>query len=48
MGTDATEESDALTEWNSQRQVGSGSVSLASFNYKAANTSHTADHSAVD
>ncbi|NHQ86850.1 type VI secretion system tip protein VgrG [Iodobacter sp. HSC-16F04] len=45
---DATEESDALTEWNSQRQVGSSSVSLASFNYKAANTSHTADHSAVD
>ncbi|NHQ87308.1 type VI secretion system tip protein VgrG [Iodobacter sp. HSC-16F04] len=45
---DATEESDALTEWNSQRQVGSSSVSLASFNYKAANTSHTADQSAVD
>ncbi|STR45179.1 type VI secretion system Vgr family protein [Iodobacter fluviatilis] len=45
---DATEESDALTEWNSLRQVGSSSVSLASFNYKAANTSHTADQSAVD
>ncbi|MFC7422131.1 type VI secretion system Vgr family protein [Iodobacter arcticus] len=45
---DATEESDSLTTWNSQRQVGSSSVSLASFNYKAANTSHTADQSAVD
>ncbi|AZN35327.1 type VI secretion system Vgr family protein [Iodobacter ciconiae] len=45
---DATEESDSLTTWNSQRQVGSSSVSLASFDYKAASTSHTADQSAVD
>ncbi|MEN9658572.1 MAG: hypothetical protein RL571_2037 [Pseudomonadota bacterium] len=45
---DATEESDALTEWTSQRQVGSGSVSLASFDYKATSTSQSFDESRVD
>ncbi|WP_027468853.1 type VI secretion system Vgr family protein, partial [Deefgea rivuli] len=45
---DATEESDALTQWTSQRQVGSNRVSLASFDYKAVNTQHSGDDSAVD
>ncbi|STQ89898.1 type VI secretion system secreted protein VgrG [Iodobacter fluviatilis] len=45
---DATEESDALTEWNSQRQVGSSSVSLASFDYKATSTSQSFDESRID
>jgi type VI secretion system secreted protein VgrG len=45
---DATEESDALTHWTSQRQVGSNTVSLATFDYKVANTSHSTDESAVD
>ena len=44
----ATEESDALTTWNSQRQIGSSSVSLASFDYKASSTSHGLSDSAVD
>ncbi|WP_308418890.1 type VI secretion system Vgr family protein [Iodobacter violaceini] len=45
---DATEESDSLTGWNSQRQIGSSSVALASFDYKAANTSHSLSDSAID
>ncbi|WP_035853988.1 type VI secretion system Vgr family protein [Deefgea rivuli] len=45
---DATEETDALTQWTSQRQVGSNSVSLASFDYKAVNMQHSGDDSAVD
>ncbi|MBY0443634.1 MAG: type VI secretion system Vgr family protein, partial [Burkholderiales bacterium] len=44
----ATEESDSLTQWNSQRQIGSSSVSLASFDYKASNTSHSSSDSAID
>ncbi|NHQ88449.1 type VI secretion system tip protein VgrG [Iodobacter sp. HSC-16F04] len=46
--SDATEESDSLTGWNSQRQIGSSSVALASFDYKAANTSHSLSDSAID
>ncbi|AMC34571.1 type VI secretion system Vgr family protein [Janthinobacterium sp. B9-8] len=46
--SDATEESDSLTTWNTQRQIGSSSVSLASFDYKAANTSHSLSDSAID
>ncbi|QLI83308.1 type VI secretion system tip protein VgrG [Chitinibacter fontanus] len=45
---DATEESDALLEWTSQRQVGSNNVALTTFDYKASNTSHSGDESAVD
>ncbi|STQ91714.1 Uncharacterized protein conserved in bacteria [Iodobacter fluviatilis] len=45
---DATEESDSLTAWNTQRQIGSSSVALASFDYKAANTSHSLSDSAID
>jgi type VI secretion system secreted protein VgrG len=46
--SDATEESDSLTTWNTQRQIGSSSVALASFDYKAAHTSHSLSDSAVD
>jgi type VI secretion system secreted protein VgrG len=44
----ATEESDSLTQWNTQRQIGSSSVSLASYDYKASNTSHSSSESAID
>ncbi|MDW5417819.1 type VI secretion system tip protein TssI/VgrG [Iodobacter sp. CM08] len=44
----ATEECDALTSWQTQRQIGSSSVSLASFDYKACSTKQSADESAVD
>ncbi|MDW5418243.1 type VI secretion system tip protein TssI/VgrG, partial [Iodobacter sp. CM08] len=43
-----TEESDSLTTWQTQRQIGSSSVSLASFDYKASSTKQSADDSAVD
>ncbi|NHQ84865.1 type VI secretion system tip protein VgrG [Iodobacter sp. HSC-16F04] len=45
---DATEESDALTQWHSQRQIGSSSVALASFDYKATLTQHSLNESAID
>jgi type VI secretion system secreted protein VgrG len=35
---DSTEEDDALTDWTTQRQLGSSSVALASFDYKAVKT----------
>ncbi|MBY0444864.1 MAG: phage late control D family protein, partial [Burkholderiales bacterium] len=46
--SDATEESDSLTQWHSQRQIGSNSVSLASFDYKATLTQHSLNESAID
>ncbi|MFC7421651.1 type VI secretion system Vgr family protein, partial [Iodobacter arcticus] len=46
--SDATEKRDSLTTWNTQRQIGSSSVSLASFDYKASSTSHSLSDSAVD
>ncbi|MDW5416629.1 type VI secretion system tip protein TssI/VgrG [Iodobacter sp. CM08] len=45
---DATEKSDSLTSWHSQRQVGSSSVALASFDYKSVQTRSSLDASAVD
>ncbi|MDW5419097.1 type VI secretion system Vgr family protein [Iodobacter sp. CM08] len=45
---DASEKSDSLTTWNSQRQIGSSSVSLASFDYKATLTQHSLNESAID
>jgi len=45
---DATEESDSLTEWTTQRQIGSSSVSLASFDYKATTTNQSFDESRID
>ncbi|MDW5416823.1 type VI secretion system tip protein TssI/VgrG [Iodobacter sp. CM08] len=44
----AAEESDSLTTWQTQRQIGSSSVALASFDYKATSTSHSQSDSAVD
>ncbi|QBC42833.1 type VI secretion system Vgr family protein [Iodobacter fluviatilis] len=44
----ATEKSDSLTQWNTQRQIGSSSVSLASYDYKATSTSHSSSESAID
>ncbi|MFC7419215.1 DUF2345 domain-containing protein, partial [Iodobacter arcticus] len=37
-----------LTQWKSQRQVGSSSVSLASFDYKATTTNQSFDESYID
>jgi type VI secretion system secreted protein VgrG len=45
---DVTEESDSLTEWSTQRQVGSSSVSLASFDYKTTTTNQSFDESYID
>ncbi|MEN9660048.1 MAG: hypothetical protein RL571_3513 [Pseudomonadota bacterium] len=45
---DGTEESDSLTEWTTQRQVGSSSVSLASFDYKTTTTNQSFDESYID
>ncbi|MDW5418473.1 type VI secretion system Vgr family protein [Iodobacter sp. CM08] len=45
---DSTEESDALTTWTSQRQVGSSTVSLASFDYKATTANQSFDESRID
>uniref|UniRef100_UPI0025D5ADDD type VI secretion system Vgr family protein n=1 Tax=Iodobacter sp. TaxID=1915058 RepID=UPI0025D5ADDD len=46
--SDATEESDTLTRWHTQRQIGSSSVSLASFDYKATSTQHSFNESSID
>ncbi|WP_308418285.1 type VI secretion system Vgr family protein [Iodobacter fluviatilis] len=45
---DVTEENDSLTEWTTQRQVGSSSVSLASFDYKTTTTNQSFDESYID
>ena len=45
---DVSEKSDSLTQWHSQRQIGSSSVSLASFDYKTTSTSHSLNDSAID
>ncbi|SMF13081.1 Rhs element Vgr protein [Pseudogulbenkiania subflava DSM 22618] len=45
---DATEEEDGLTRWDSTRQIVSGSVALASFDYQPVATGHSGDTSAVD
>ncbi|TDR72068.1 type VI secretion system Vgr family protein [Paludibacterium purpuratum] len=42
---DATESEDGLTDWQAQRQLTSGQVSLASFDYKAVQTGHGQDSS---
>ena len=44
----ATEEADSLTDWTTQRQLGSSSVALASFDYKAVKTNQAFDDSSVD
>jgi type VI secretion system secreted protein VgrG len=45
---DGTEDNDSLTEWTTQRQVGSSSVSLASFDYKTTTTNQSFDESYID
>ncbi|SMF56711.1 type VI secretion system Vgr family protein [Pseudogulbenkiania subflava] len=45
---DATEAEDGLTRWDSSRQIVSGSVALASFDYQPVATGHSGDTSAVD
>ncbi|AMC36612.1 type VI secretion system Vgr family protein [Janthinobacterium sp. B9-8] len=45
---DSTEEADALTDWTTQRQLGSCSVALASFDYKAVKTNQSFDDSSID
>ncbi|WP_024301790.1 type VI secretion system Vgr family protein [Pseudogulbenkiania sp. MAI-1] len=46
--TDATEAEDGLTRWDSTRQIVSGSVALATFDYHPVATGHSGDTSAVD
>ncbi|WP_233702186.1 type VI secretion system Vgr family protein [Iodobacter ciconiae] len=45
---DSTETDDALTDWTTQRQLGSSSVALASFDYKAVKTNQSFDDSPID
>ncbi|WP_024304596.1 type VI secretion system Vgr family protein [Pseudogulbenkiania sp. MAI-1] len=46
--SDATEAEDGLTRWDSTRQIVSGSVALATFDYQPVATGHSGDTSAVD
>ncbi|WP_174875442.1 type VI secretion system Vgr family protein, partial [Vogesella oryzae] len=46
--SDATEEEDGLTRWEGRRQVVSGSVALATYDYQPVATGHSADDSAID
>ncbi|WP_083370108.1 type VI secretion system Vgr family protein [Chromobacterium sphagni] len=46
--SDATEEEDGLTGWNSSRQIVPGQVALASFDYQPVSTRHTGDSSQID
>jgi len=45
---DATEEEDGLTGWHAGRQIVSGNVALASYDYQPVATSHTGDDSQID
>ncbi|UXY16960.1 type VI secretion system tip protein VgrG [Chitiniphilus purpureus] len=45
---DATEAEDSLTGWTSTRQLGSGRVALASFDYKPVATLHAQDGTVID
>ncbi|SMF12753.1 type VI secretion system Vgr family protein [Pseudogulbenkiania subflava] len=46
--SDATEAEDGLTRWDGTRQIVSGSVALATFDYQPVATDHSGDGSAVD
>ncbi|BAK76211.1 type VI secretion system Vgr family protein [Pseudogulbenkiania sp. NH8B] len=46
--SDATEEEDGLTRWDGTRQIVSGGVTLASFDYQPVATGHSGDSSAVE
>ncbi|WP_137009672.1 type VI secretion system Vgr family protein [Aquitalea aquatilis] len=45
--SDATEDEDGLTDWSTARQVVSGNVALASFDYQPVSTQHTGDQSRI-
>src|SRR5690606_26808322 len=45
---DATENDDAMTDWSAHRQIRSGGVSLASFDYKGVFTQQGADQTRVE
>ncbi|BBF87228.1 putative Vgr-related protein [Aquitalea magnusonii] len=45
--SDATEEEDGLTDWSAARQVVSGAVALASFDYQPVSTQHSGDQSRI-
>ncbi|WP_137010058.1 type VI secretion system Vgr family protein [Aquitalea aquatilis] len=45
--SDATEEEDGLTDWSTARQVVSGNVALASFDYQPVSTQHTGDQTRI-
>ena len=45
--SDATEDEDGLTDWRAARQVVSGNVALASFDYQPVATQHTGDQTRV-
>ena len=45
---DATEAEDSLTDWNTQRQVVSGSVSMASFDYQQVDTYQGTAQSSIE
>ncbi len=45
---DVTEEDDSITQWQASRQIQSGSVTLASFDYKGVLTQQGSDSSAID
>lgn len=41
--TAATEAEDTITEWHARRQLQAGTISMASFDYKAVTTQHTSE-----
>ncbi|WP_159880821.1 type VI secretion system Vgr family protein [Aquitalea denitrificans] len=45
--SDATEEEDGFTDWSAARQVVSGAVALASFDYQPVATQHTGDQTRI-
>ncbi|MBA4709088.1 type VI secretion system Vgr family protein [Aquitalea aquatica] len=45
--SDATEEEDGLIDWSAARQVVSGNVALASFDYQPVSTQHTGDQTRI-
>ncbi|PRP71325.1 type VI secretion system protein [Chromobacterium amazonense] len=46
--SDATEEEDGLTEWQSRRQIVPGQVALATFDYQPVSTQHVGDQSRIE
>ncbi|WP_189354913.1 type VI secretion system Vgr family protein, partial [Vogesella fluminis] len=46
--SDATEEEDGLTRWDGARQIVTGSVALATYDYQPVATGHSGDETAVE